>query len=169
MWFGTRSICSLLLWQGVVHGSPLQRRAAPCDELEYIIDDYGTIEGTLQGAMILLPMSGTEAGDVTRKFLTLLDDATLHAHALYNLIPTCSSPPEGQFGKRQSGKQTCNALTQVSADVAQTAALMTKLARAKDLPQRIYMEPLQEAADDAASKIAAVQDTLMATDGCVKS
>ena len=208
MRFGMSSFSSLFLWQGAVFGTvristasatknnvsrkltllqPLQRRAAPCDELEYIIGDYGTIEGTLQGAMILLPMSGTEAGDVTRKFLALLDDATLNIHALYDLIPTCS-PPGGYVVKvrdnafshssltlkilklkQRQSLAICRALTQVSADVAQTAALMTKLARAKDLPKRMYMEPLQEAADDATSKIAIVEAALKATNGCVKS
>lgn len=71
--------------------------------------DYGTLEGTLQGAMILLRMDGTEAGNVSRQLLTLLDEATLNIHALYDLIPSCG-PPGSSFSKVCDSIQPTNGL-----------------------------------------------------------
>ncbi|KAK4107499.1 hypothetical protein N656DRAFT_802678 [Canariomyces notabilis] len=161
--FKASLIYSVLLWSGSSIGRPLQLLASPCDELEAIMTDYGTLEGTLQGAMILLRWDTTQAGRVARQLLTLLDEATLNIQALYGSIPTCS--PAETLNPRQN-TEICEALSKVSADVAQLATLMDEFAASPDLPRNLYIEALQEAADDAEVKILGVQAALKASDGC---
>ena len=61
----------------------LQKRATPCDELIDIIDDYGTLKGTLGGAQIVMTLSG-EAGTTIGQFMTLLNTATVNVWALFD-------------------------------------------------------------------------------------
>jgi hypothetical protein len=70
---------------------PLHTRAgALCEDIEYIIGDYGTLKGSLQGANIIIPgLSGTEAGRVVRQFLAFLDPANLNVYELYESIAGC--------------------------------------------------------------------------------
>jgi len=69
-----------------------KRDAALCEDLEYIIGDYGTLKGSIQGANILIPgWSGTEAGAAARQFLAFLDLANLNAYALYESIASCTT------------------------------------------------------------------------------
>ncbi|KAK4182337.1 hypothetical protein QBC35DRAFT_396148, partial [Podospora australis] len=148
---------------------PILPRATPCDELESIMDTYGTLEGTLQGFMIFFPRSG-EAATVTRQILTLVDTGTENVHALYDLIPACTLP--GKDGwmpparKRQTNPAICAALTKVSSDVSQTVELTNHLAKAQGLPDNLYIEALQEAAEDAGAKIKVVEGVLRTSDGC---
>lgn len=60
----------------------------------------------------------------------------------------------------------CQALARVSADVAQTVSLMDRLTRARGLPAQLYIDPLQEAVDDAKVKIGVVQAALKVDAGC---
>ncbi|GAB1312581.1 hypothetical protein MFIFM68171_02791 [Madurella fahalii] len=166
-WLKTSGIFSLLVLPVAVLGSPLLPRATPCDEIQDIMTDYGTLEGTLQGAMILLRMDGTEAGNVSRRLLTFLDEATLNIHDLHGLIPACSSA--GSFFSKRQNPEVCDALNKVSADVAQAAVLMDELSAAPDLPESLYIEALQDAVNDAKTKIVSVETALQASDGCGQS
>jgi len=91
--------CLLALYTATTgHAAPsplpleLAAAAAPCDDIQAITDDYGQLEGTLQGALIILPISGTQAGTTARQLLSLLDEATLNIVALFDAIPACKPP-----------------------------------------------------------------------------
>lgn len=79
--------CLLALYAATGHAL-----AAPCDDIQAITDDYGQLEGTLQGALIILPISGTQAGTTARQLLSLLDEATLNIVALFDAISACKPP-----------------------------------------------------------------------------
>lgn len=118
--------------------------------------------------------------------MTLLDSATLNVWALFDAVPckryqapigdeddgvaTTGLIPRSwtEQSKRQaeSSSVVCTTLAKVSTDVAQTAALMSKLAGAKGLPTQLYLDPLQEAVDDAKVKIGVVEVVLKASSGC---
>jgi hypothetical protein len=68
------------------------RNAALCEDIEYIIGDYGNLKGSLQGANIIIPgLSGTAAGAVVRQFLAFLDPANLNVYELYESIASCTT------------------------------------------------------------------------------
>ncbi|KAM7199028.1 hypothetical protein V8F33_004765 [Rhypophila sp. PSN 637] len=152
----------------------------PCNAILDIVDSYGTLEGTLGGAQILAPTLGSsEAGAIIRQFMTLLDSATTNVWALFDAVPCPRyQAPVGNedeeidsLAKRQSGQGNgsaviCTALARVSDDVAQTASLMTKLVQAKGLPSQLYIDPLQEAVDDAKEKIGIVVPVLALGNHC---
>jgi hypothetical protein len=60
---------------------------------------------------------------------------------------------------------TCAALPKVVADVAQTVTLMSNLSKAKDIPDRLEIDGLQEVVTDANVRIVSVQTILKAL-GC---
>lgn len=68
--------------------------------------------------------------------------------------------------QRQTTSPACTVLTKVSADVAQTVSLMSRLTKARGLPTQLYMDPLQEAVEDAKVKIGAVETALKESHGC---
>ncbi|KAK4443992.1 hypothetical protein QBC34DRAFT_475933 [Podospora aff. communis PSN243] len=154
-----------LAWAGAVFASPLHARAgALCEDIEYIIGDYGTLKGSLGGANIIIPgLSGREAGKVVREFLAFLDPANANVYELYESIPGCVAT--GVAEDKPPTAATCAALPKVIADVAQTVTLMSNLANAKDLPDRLEIDGLQEVTDDASVRIVSVQTTLKAL-GC---
>lgn len=172
MWSSPTAVAvCLLLSTGNVLAGPILPRATPCDELESIMNTYGTLEGTLQGFMIFFGRSG-EAATVTRELLTVLDSGTENVHTLYDLIPACTLP--GKEGwvpstvkKRQSNPALCSALSRVSSDVSRTVQLTNRLAKAPGLPDNLYIEALQEAAEDAGVKVKVVEGTLRSSNGCV--
>ncbi|KAM7200375.1 hypothetical protein V8F20_005352 [Naviculisporaceae sp. PSN 640] len=175
----------LSLPQTVNINTPTTQPSPTCDALLDIIDSYGTLEGTLGGAQILMPNLG-EASTIVRQFMTLLDSATLNVWALFDAL-SCKryQAPVGDEGdgvvpalafisqmhrvKRQTaGSSTvvCTALEKVSADVAQTVTLMSRLTGAKGLPAQLYLDPLQEAVNDAQVRIEVVETALKASSGC---
>ncbi|KAK4159501.1 hypothetical protein QBC43DRAFT_304545 [Cladorrhinum sp. PSN259] len=123
-----------------------------------------------------MPLSGSEAGTVIREFMTLLDSATINVWALFDAAP-CKryQAPIGnddgvdvydkQIGQRQLST-VCSALSKVSADVAMAVSSMERLSKARGLPAQMYMDPLQEAVEDAKVKIGTVEDALKGSSGC---
>ncbi|KAK0642972.1 hypothetical protein B0T16DRAFT_459166 [Cercophora newfieldiana] len=149
-----------LAWASTVLATPLQPRdAALCEDIEYIIGDYGSLKGSLQGANILIPgLSRTDAGAVVRQFLAFLDPANLNVYALYESIASCTTA--GATDVKPPSAATCSALTKVAADVARAVTLMDSLAKAKDTPDRLEIVPLQEAVTDATTRLVTVTTAL---------
>ncbi|KAK5662668.1 hypothetical protein OQA88_8584 [Cercophora sp. LCS_1] len=160
------TILTSIFYSTAVLAGPLHPRATPCDEILDIIDDWGMLEGTLQGATILLPISGT-SGTTAREILKLLDPATLNVQALYDSVPCSTATKRDTIILQRQNEAVCAALKKVSADVAQMVTLMARLAGARDKPARLDIEALQTSVDDAKAKIVIVQKALQASHGCV--
>lgn len=60
------------------------------------MNTYGTLEGSLQGAMIFFPRS--QFATVTRELLRVIDQGTLNVHALYELEGCALPGSEGLPG-----------------------------------------------------------------------
>ncbi|KAK3989428.1 hypothetical protein QBC44DRAFT_85888 [Cladorrhinum sp. PSN332] len=159
-------------------GSPLLPRSSspPCTELEIIMNTYGTLEGSLQGAMIFFPRS--QFATVTRELLRVIDEGTLNVHELYGLLDECALPgsgglPSWEEDKKKKGKRApdsagvCEALIKVERDVAQVVELTGRVAAAPDLPESLYIESLVDAAEEAGVSVKVVGQVLRGRDGCV--
>ncbi|KAK4169813.1 hypothetical protein QBC43DRAFT_351992 [Cladorrhinum sp. PSN259] len=135
------------------------------------MNSYGTLEGSLQGAMIFFPRS--QFATVTRELLRVIDEGTLNVHELYALLgDACVLPGSGEYLlKRENGLAArlgvCEALSKVVKDVKQVVDLTGQVAAAPDLPESLYIEALEEAAQEAGRSVEVVKESLKVSDGCV--
>ncbi|KAK4224052.1 hypothetical protein QBC38DRAFT_371862, partial [Podospora fimiseda] len=150
----------------------LPRSSPPCAELETIMNTYGTLEGSLQGAMIFFPRS--QFATVTRELLRVIDEGTINVHELYGLLEGCALPGSGGLPswvdkkiKRAESAEICEALGKVEKDVTQVVELTGRVAAAPDLPDGLYIEALVESAREAEVGLGVAKEALKESEGCV--